>query len=166
MNEISNFCEGQEWANGSNCFLPDYSTQQPQMPVYPAGPWGVFNANHPPYSINNSNHFNRNSFLRISLFSLSLSLSLPLSSSSFPVLSKGSPLCCLCSGDASEPLWHKTLTMDSTHYGGLLEYNVHNLYGFAEMKVTCSVRRLHQDDVISTHLLCRRCKACETSVAL
>ena len=61
MNEISNFCEGQEWANGSNCFLPDYSTQQPQMPVYPAGPWGVFNANHPPYSINNSKRGNRKS---------------------------------------------------------------------------------------------------------
>ena len=30
--------------------------------------------------------------------------------------------------------------MDAVHFGGLLEYNAHNLYGILESVATCSVR--------------------------
>lgn len=35
-----------------------------------------------------------------------------------------------------QPLNTKTMSMDAVHYGGLLEYDVHNMYGITEANAT------------------------------
>eukprot|EP01117_Protostelium_nocturnum_P008400 TRINITY_DN29_c2_g1_i2.p1 TRINITY_DN29_c2_g1~~TRINITY_DN29_c2_g1_i2.p1 ORF type:complete len:707 (+),score=283.88 TRINITY_DN29_c2_g1_i2:811-2931(+) len=75
MNELSNFCDG-------DC---------QDKPIPPSNPNKfVFNANFPPYKINN-----------------------------------------LANG-AKNPLFAKTISPDSVHYGGVLEYDSHNLFGYME----------------------------------